>query len=262
MTQSSHLREMVCDPHGRTVLVTAADNAVGSALVGELLSAGAATIWAGYGSSVSQGTVLQGLAAGSKQIKLVNLDLTAEQSVRDAAAALGSEVDILINTAESRESAQAEMDIHYFGLLRLAHAFGPMMRARAAAVSDSERGPCAWVNLLSIGALSSAPGQSTFSASKAAAYSLSQALRADMLAVGIRVLNVFPGPVDDEWARKLPPPKLAPASLARAMVEALLEGVEDVYPGDVAQDWFNRWRSSPKALERELAARRPDRSEG
>jgi len=257
MTNSRHLREMVCDPRGRKVLVTSTESAVGTALVRALLAAGADTVWAGYrlSSGAPQDAILQDLVAGSKQVILVQLDVTSEQSVREAAAAAGSEVDIMINTAECRGTAHAEMDSNYFGLLRLAHAFGPIMRARAAA-ADSELGPCAWVNLLSICALSSAPGLNTFSASKAAAHSLSQSLRADLLPAGIRVVNVFPGLVDEEWARELPPPKLAPETLARAIVEALLDGVEDVYPGEVAQDWFNRWRDNPKTLERELAAER------
>ena len=71
---------------------------------------------------------------------------------------------------------------------------------------------------------------------------------------GIRVVNVFPGPIDDEWNQNLPPPKVAPAALAGAIVKALREGVEDVYPGDVAQEWVERWRENPKVLERELAA--------
>ena len=113
-------------------------------------------------------------------------------------------------------------------------------------------GACAWVNLLSIFALSSYPAHGTFSASKAAACSLSLALRAEMLRAGIRVLNVFPGPLDDEWNQLVMPPKLAPAALARAIVDGLRAGVEDLYPGDVAQEWFARWRDNPKALEREL----------
>ncbi|MBS0318735.1 MAG: short-chain dehydrogenase, partial [Proteobacteria bacterium] len=39
-----------------------------------------------------------------------------------------------------------------------------------------------------------------------------------------------------------------------AIVKALQGGVEDVYPGDIAQDWLARWRDNPKVLERELAA--------
>ena len=52
-----------------------------------------------------------------------------------------------------------------------------------------------------------------------------------MRRAGIRVVNVFPGPIDDEWNQNLPPPKVAPAALASAIVKALREGVEDVYPG-------------------------------
>ena len=104
------------------------------------------------------------------------------------------------------------MDVNYFGLLRLAQEFGPAMRGRGA---DGQNHAVAWVNLLSVFALSNFPSHGTFSASKAAAWSLSQCLRAEMAAAGIRVLNVFPGPIDDEWNQQLPPPKIAPQRLAR-----------------------------------------------
>ena len=84
--------------------------------------------------------------------------------------------------------------------------------------------------------------------------SLAQCLRAEMRPAGVRVINVFPGPIDDEWNQLLPPPKLAPETLSRAIVGALRDGIEDVYPGDVAQEWLARWRDNPKALERELSA--------
>jgi hypothetical protein len=70
---------------------------------------------------------------------------------------------------------------------------------------------------------------------------------------GIRVVNVFPGPIDDEWNQTLPPPKLAPAALAKAVIRALQDGVEDLYPGDLAEEWLARFRESPKTLERELS---------
>jgi short-subunit dehydrogenase len=122
------------------------------------------------------------------------------------------------------------------------------MRARAAEAT----GATAWVNLLSIHALSALPSHGTFSASKAAAFALSQSLRAEMRHAGIRVVNAFPGPIDDEWNQLVPPPKLAPQALAKAIVVALRDGVEDVYPGDVAQDIIVRFRESQKVLEREL----------
>jgi len=81
-----------------------------------------------------------------------------------------------------------------------------------------------------------------------------EAARAEMRPAGVRVVNVFPGPIDDEWNQLLPPPKIAPAALAKAIAGALRDGIEDVYPGDVAQEWLARWRDNPKALERELSA--------
>ncbi len=146
--------------------------------------------------------------------------------------------------------ARDEMDINYFGLLRLAQEFGPALKGRAA---DGVTGAIAWVNLLSIYALANFPPHGTYSASKAAALSLAQCLRAEMRPAGIRVMNVFPGPIDDEWNQLLPPPKLAPAALARGIVGALRHGIEDLYPGDVAQEWLERWRDNPKVLERELS---------
>jgi short-subunit dehydrogenase len=85
--------------------------------------------------------------------------------------------------------------------------------------------------------------------------SLSQAMRAELQPAGARVINLFPGPIDDEWDQLVLPPKLAPKAVAAAVVEALKGSVEDVYPGDVAQDWLARYLESPKTLERELTAK-------
>jgi NAD(P)-dependent dehydrogenase (short-subunit alcohol dehydrogenase family) len=142
------------------------------------------------------------------------------------------------------------MDVNYFGLLRLAQEFAPAMRARGA---DGQSSAVAFVNLLSVFALSNFPAHGTYSASKAAALSLAQCLRAELSPAGVRVINVFPGPIDDEWNQALPPPKIAPERLAAEIVEALRSGAEDVFPGDIAQEWLARWRDNPKALERELS---------
>jgi NAD(P)-dependent dehydrogenase (short-subunit alcohol dehydrogenase family) len=251
---------MTCDPKFRKVLVTDGKSAFGQALVAELVAAGADIVWAGIAEPWKKLPAARDFSTHS-QVVPVPLDVTNERSVNELAGEIGGKVDILINNAEHHraagigsrpgtEAARLEMDVNYLGLLRLAQAFGPAMRARAA---DGSAGACAWVNLLSIFALSNYPAHGTFSASKAAAHSLSLALRAEMLRAGIRVLNAFPGPLDDEWNQLVMPPKLAPLALARAIVDGLRAGVEDLYPGDVAQEWFARWRDNPKALERELA---------
>ncbi|MCH9674123.1 MAG: SDR family NAD(P)-dependent oxidoreductase, partial [Gammaproteobacteria bacterium] len=106
--------------------------------------------------------------------------------------------------------------------------------------------------VLSVYALASHPEYSTYSASQAAAHSLSKGLRNELSAGGVKLINVFPGPIEDEWQQLLPPPKLAPETLARAVTNALREGTEDVYPGAVAEELLARLRENPKEVEREL----------
>ena len=262
MADDKMLREMTSDPKFRKVLVTDGKTEVGQAIVRALVKAGADIVWVGHAEPWKKmGEGLDDISA-LPQVTLVPLDLTNGRQVTELAGSIGGKVDIVINNAEVHRTfgigarrgtdvAKAEMDINYFGLLRLAQELGPALKGRSA---DGATGATAWVNLLSIYALSNFPPHGTFSASKAAAHSLAQCLRAEMRPAGIRVINVFPGPIDDEWNQHTPPPKLAPTALANAIVKALRDGVEDVYPGDVAQEWLERWRDNPKVLERELAA--------
>ena len=267
------LREMTSDPKLRKALVTDGRTAVGVALARACVAAGADIVWVGHAGSSKTATLEE--LGGLERVTLLPLDLASSESVEKAAAEIGAQVDIVINNAEFHGAygvggmhgavgtdgvglhgvgtARAEMDVNYFGLLRLAQEFGPAMRSRAA---NSASGALAWVNLLSIYALTSLPGHDTFCASKAAAYALSQCLRAELQPVGIRVVNVFPGPVDAGWSQGVSLPRISPEALARAIVKALQDGVEDVYPGDVAAEWLARWRDNPKVLERELAMSR------
>jgi NAD(P)-dependent dehydrogenase (short-subunit alcohol dehydrogenase family)/uncharacterized OB-fold protein len=261
MADDRQLREFTCDPKFRKVLVTDGKTGVGQQIVRSLAKAGAELIWVGHAEPWKKFAGFDELQKIS-QVTLLPLDVTDSKNVREVAAEIGGKVDIVVNNAEHHrafgignrpgvETARAEMDVNYFGLLRLAQELGPAMRSRGA---DGQSSAVAWVNLLSIYALANFPPHGTFSASKAAAQSLAQCLRAEMRPAGVRVINVFPGPIDDEWNQLQPPPKITPAALAAAITKALQEGVEDLYPGDVAQEWLARWRDNPKALERELSA--------
>jgi NAD(P)-dependent dehydrogenase (short-subunit alcohol dehydrogenase family)/uncharacterized OB-fold protein len=261
MADDRQLREFICDPKHRKVLVTDGKTALGQALVKAFSKEQCELIWVGYAEPWKKFGGFDELEK-IPQVTLVPLDVTDSKNVREVAAEIAGKVDIVVNNAEVHrsfgignrqgvETARAEMDVNYFGLLRLAQEFCPAMRSRGA---DGSSSAVAWVNLLSIYALANFPPHGTFSASKAAAHSLAQCLRAEMRPAGVRVVNVFPGPIDDEWNQLLPPPKIAPGALAKAIVGALREGIEDVYPGDVAQEWLARWRDNPKALERELSA--------
>jgi NAD(P)-dependent dehydrogenase (short-subunit alcohol dehydrogenase family)/uncharacterized OB-fold protein len=260
MADDPLLREMTSDPKFRKVLVTDGKTTTGQAIARALVKAGAEIVWLGHAEPWKKLPGLGDIAA-LPQVTLVPLDLSDGRSVQSLAGAIAGKVDIVINNAEvhrtfgiaarrGTDAARAEMDINYFGALRLAQEFGPALKGRSA---DGVAHASAWVNVLSIYALANFPPHGTYAASKAAALSLAQCLRAEMRPAGIRVVNVFPGPIDDEWNQNVPPPKLAPAALASAIVMALRDGVEDVYPGDVAQEWLERWRDDPKVLERELA---------
>jgi NAD(P)-dependent dehydrogenase (short-subunit alcohol dehydrogenase family)/uncharacterized OB-fold protein len=260
LSDDPKLREMTCDPRLRKILITDGKSAVGQATARALAAAGADLIWIGQAEPWKKVAGFEALRE-LPQATIVPLDVTDGRSIRELAGEIGGKVDILINTADYHrtfgiaarrgvETAQLEMDVNYFGLLRLAQEFAPALKARAA---DGPLSAIAWVNVLSIFALANYPAHGTYSASKAAAYSLSQSLRADLQHAGVRVINIFPGPIDDEWDQLELPPKLSPNALAAAMIGALKGSVEDVYPGDVAQDWLARHLDDPKALERELA---------
>lgn len=219
MNDDARFRKMACDPRGLNVFVTVANSDIGKAMVQELTEAGAARVWSGESQSC---------------------DLRDADSIKRAAGAIGTEVDVLINTARHEGSGRDEMELNYFGLLRLSEQFLPAMQVRAAARKQAGGAAAAWVNLLSLSALCNMPSQPTFSASMAAALSASQNLRLRARPAGIRVMNVLPGPQSAQ-------------SLARSIVAGLRTGVEDLFAGDVAQEWLSRWLESPKVLEREVA---------
>ena len=232
---------------------------MGEAIVRALVAAGAETVWVGHAQPVQRSARLDALRL-VPQVILVALDVTDSESVKALAGELASRTDILINTTElhgafapvcglDSDRARAEIDVNYLGFMRLAREFGPAMRAHAA---DESSNILAWVNLLSVFALANFPTRGTFSASMAAAASLSEYLRAEMRPAGVRVINVFPGPIDDDSNQSLPLPKLPAAALAQAVVAALSDAVEDVFPGDFAQEWLARWEESRKVLEKEL----------
>ena len=173
---------------------------------------------------------------------------------------IGDKVEIMVNNAYHLRmggvlgrcdvnTAHDEMEIHYHGLLRLAGHFGPVMRSRGA---DGAHGAAAWVNVLSAYAWVNNPSLGTYSASQAAALSLSECLRAELAEGGVRVVNAFIGPIEDEWHQLAPPPKLDPATVARRIVAGLRAGVEDLPIGAVAEDIFARRAENPKEIERAI----------
>jgi NAD(P)-dependent dehydrogenase (short-subunit alcohol dehydrogenase family) len=234
--------------HGKTVLVTGAFGGIGSELVKAFLQAGAARV-------IAAGRSLP--ASVPERVSTLQLDVTSTASVADAAARVGDGVDIVVNNsgvnANQRllgadlAAARQEMDVNFFGLMRMFQAFAPAMK---------ERGSGTFVNMLTVLAHANLPIMATYCASKAAALSLTQAMRAELEPFGLRVCAVLPAAVDTSMSADIPPPKLSPAQLAADVVAALREGMDDIYPG-AAAGLRQSLQKDAKAVERMLASRLP-----
>jgi len=259
MADDRQLRTLTCDPKHRRVLVTDGRSELGQRITSALVDAGASKVFVGIAESWRPFDGQDDLL-GLPGVEVVPLDVTDTTSVNELAGEIGGKTDILVNTAEhvrpgptmQRDgilTARDEMETNYFGLMRLIQAFAPAMRARGA---DGDNSACAWVNLLSVYALSNWPVYGTTSASQAAAYSLSQCLRGELAGSGVKVINILFGPLDDSWQQPLPPPKVTPARLSASVVHALQQGIETVALGPVAEDILQRFKQDPLVLEREL----------
>lgn len=250
------MRSLTADPKHRRILITDARNPNAPALVSALLDAGAATVFVGVSENWRPHPNQAALAGA----EILPLDVTDTVSVQRLAGEIGGKTDILINNARFMRPggvldrgdtafARDEMEVNYLGLMRLAQAFGPGMCGRTG---DGVNSAVAWVNILSVHGLSNDPSFGCFNASHAAARALSQSLRAEFRTSGLRVMNVYSGPTEDEWYQPLPPPKVMPQALARDVVAGLRGGVEDVWCGDIARDVRERFLRDPKVLEREM----------
>jgi len=261
MADEPKLRELTCDPKHRRVLITDGRTELGQAMARAVSDTDATTIFVGI-SEAWRGETGEDTLRKIPNVELMPLDVTDTISVNELAAEIGGKVDILINTAEHVRAggamyangiitARDEMEVNYFGLLRLIQAFGPVMKSRGA---DGTNSATAWVNLLSVYALSNLPAFGSTSASQAAAHSLAQCLRAEFQGGGIKVLNVLFGPLEEDWRQPLPPPKVTPEQLARATTNALQQGLEELSVGAIAEDMVKRWKEDPRVLERELTS--------
>ena len=259
MMDDVQMREMTLDPKHRRVLVTDGRTPLGQAVAKAMSDAGAAIVFVGLCEAWKP---FAGQEALKKipRVEIMPLDISDHDSVFDLANEIGARVDIVVNTnqhirpgglLERRGVAVAreEMDAGYMGFLRLVQAFAPVMKFRGA---DGVNSACAWVNVLSVYAQMPWPAYAAYSAAQAALYNASLSLRAELREGGIRVLHVFAGPTEDEWFQPLPPPKVAYSQIAKSVVESLKAGLEDVYVGDIAQDFKARLDANPKALEREI----------
>jgi NAD(P)-dependent dehydrogenase (short-subunit alcohol dehydrogenase family) len=235
---------------GSVALVTGANRGIGRAYVEALLEHGARRI---YAAARALSTLDAVVALDKNRIHPVKLDVTNEADAR-AVAAQAEDVNLLINNAAildvggstdvSMDAVRANMETNFFGTLNVTRAFIPALEKHHGAV----------VNMLTLVALVSMPALSAYNASKAAVWSLTQSLRADLSKRGIAVHGVFPGAVDTDMIRNFQMLKTPPIDIARAVLSAVATGDEDIFPDPMAQRVYAAWRLDPKAVERQFAS--------
>jgi NAD(P)-dependent dehydrogenase (short-subunit alcohol dehydrogenase family) len=243
---------MSLDIAGATAFVTGANRGIGRALVEALLARGARKVYA----AARRPQELGGLADDPRVVP-VALDITRPAAIR-AAVAAAPDVTLLINNAgvvaqwgaeftDARwlTAAREEFEVNALGTFAVTQAFAPVLAANGGGVV---------ANVSSVVALVNFPQATSYSLSKAAVHSLTQATRALLRPQGTYVAGVYPGPVDTDMARDLTIDKTAPAQAAAAILDGLEAGAEEIFPDPVAAELGSTYLRGPKDLERQFTA--------
>jgi NAD(P)-dependent dehydrogenase (short-subunit alcohol dehydrogenase family) len=226
----------------KIVLVTGANRGIGKALADEALARGAKRVYAG---------TRQPLAHPDPRLVPLTVDVTDSAQVQAAASEVGS-LDILINNAGvmlpdtpfDPAVLERHLAVNLYGAYAMTQALLPALISSRGAV----------VNLLSCVALAPLPMFTSYSASKAAAFSLTKTLRAGHAAQGVRFHAVLAGPIDTDMTRDLNIPKTSPEAVAKAIFDAVEREVEDIFPDPPAAPLAEAWAAGPdKILERQFA---------
>jgi NAD(P)-dependent dehydrogenase (short-subunit alcohol dehydrogenase family) len=228
---------------GKTVLVTGANRGLGKSLVQDAIGRGARRVYA---------AARQPLVHVDERVVPLILDVTDPAQIQRAADAVGS-LDVLINNAGvsvpddlgQRAAFDQHLAVNLYGTLDVTRAFLPALARSHGAV----------VNIVSVGALAAVPVLPAYSVSKAASLSLTQSLRALLAGRGVSVHAVLPGPIDTDMVRDLDIPKTPPEDVARASLDGVERGEEEIFPDPFSQILAEGWRAGvAKKLESQNAA--------
>jgi len=246
MTPRNHNGIDIAD---KTVLITGANRGIGRALVNEAIRRGAKRVFAG-----SRGP----FDVADQRVTALTLDVTNASQIQRAVEAVNA-LDVLINNAgvaiyddlSNLDVVEQHLQVNLLGMLRVTHAFVPLLKRSHGAI----------VNNLSLAALAALPIIPAYSISKAAAFNMTQSLRALLASEGITVHGVVLGPVDTDMNRGLEIPKASPESAAAGIFDGLARGDEEIFPDPASQSIAEAWRvGAAKGLERQFAVFAPQRA--
>lgn len=235
---------------GKTALVSGANRGIGKAIVIELLNQGADRIYAGARSLESLNELK---AAYGDQIIPIQLDVTDDLSIKKASESINN-LDVLVNNAgvfsvggvladSALDSMKTNLDVNVWGVLKLSNAVLPLLK---------ESKESAIVNISSVAGLGNMPMAGTYSVSKAAVHSMTQGMRAELTEASTLVMGVYPGPIDTDMAAGLEMDKDTPQNVAKAIVNGLKEGQEDMYPDVMSVEVGAFYAQNPKGVEKQF----------
>lgn len=208
-------------------LVTGANRGIGLAFARELLARGARKVYVG-----ARDPAVVTLAG----VQALRLDVNNPQDVA-AAAAVASDVTLVVNNAgiaqpggflaaDSEEVARRIFETNFFAVLRMSKAFAPVLKAN---------GGGALLNVLSVASWVNGGDLAAYSASKSAAWSLTNALRHELSAQKTQVLALHMGYVDTDLTRGFDVPKTSPEAIVERALDGLESGLDEVLADELTQ---------------------------
>jgi short-subunit dehydrogenase len=231
------------DARGQRVLVTGASSGIGAELAERFAQAGAVVGIAARRADRLE-AVLERCQAGSPTSALHVCDLADVGQVDELATwaleTFGG-IDVVVNNAGipkrrhvsalDRETVEHVTRVNYLAPVQLTLALLPQMLAR---------GSGRIINVASVAATLSSPGESCYDASKAALAVFSEALAVDLWDTGIKMLVVYPGVVDTELFA-VPGNDPLPDEIPRIKVAELADGVWDALEQDALEVYVPGW---------------------
>ena len=236
----------------KTVLLTGAAGGIGRVIVDALLAEQVEKIIA---CDISATALESVFAREHDRVVAYPLDVS-DETAAVAASEAHPDVDILINChgVVRHESCIEAVDIADFRREREVNFWGQVIMCRAFAGVLAANGGGAMVNFLSPLAYITYPFCASYCASKAACRVLTDSMRAELAAQGTFVMGVCPGSIDTPMMEQIPLPKSQPEIVALALIEGLVNEVEEIWPGPDAQEMREKFAADPQAMAKEAAA--------
>jgi len=233
---------------GKIAFVSGANRGIGKAIAIELLEKGAKRVYAAARDTRSLNNLMSHYC---ERLVPIELDVTDASSIARAAEA-ARDVQILVNNAgvlhmggffskDAEENMKKDFDVNVWGLLKLSRAFIEILKNNR---------PSVIINISSVAGLGNMPMIGSYSASKAAMHSMTQGIRGELAQEDILVMGVYPGPIDTDMAKGFEMEKDSPQNVAKAIVQALVTGEEDVFPDVMSKEIGKTYMSNPKEIEK------------